>query len=96
MANLTGRGNVYKYLDTAAQTASLGALGSRAVLQRIIIGDGAASAVVTVRETNGSGATIAILDAAADSGSYEFCLDCPNGWHVTLSGGNAKVTIIGA
>lgn len=82
----------YKYLDTANETATVDNGPVR--LHFIIVGTGAASAVVTVyngEDTNGD--VVAVINGAAID-NVDFGGLLLSGLHVVLTGGNAKVTII--
>ena len=86
------RPRTFDYLATAAETATFPA-GS--CLHGILVGTAAASAVVTVYHgQTTSGPVIALIDAAAAKDTHFHGLRCPDGIHVVLSGGNAKVTVI--
>jgi hypothetical protein len=54
---------------------------------------GAASAVVTIKETDTNGATIATIDASA-KGTYNFWgLRSQNGFYIAQTGGNSDFTV---
>lgn len=83
----------FAYFATANDTCTSG--GDRARLHAVIIGDGAASAVVTVY--NGDAATdptVAVIDASSDREVLFHGVDLPAGLFVKLTGGNAKTTVI--
>ena len=62
------------------------------LLHCIVVGTGAASAVLTV--TDGDGGAVSIIDASA-KGYYEFCgARCHKGVKAVLSGGNANCTLV--
>lgn len=90
MPSITG------FLQTANDTYTSG--GTPVDLMSIVVGTGAASAVVTVY--NGSAATagteVAIIDATA-ANYFEFGDEgahFPKGLFVKLTAGNAKVTVV--
>lgn len=86
----------HAYLDTADDTYDPYADGA-ARLERIIVGTKATGAVVTVYEGHASTAdSVAVIDAATNNGTYEFCEQFSDGVFVALTGGNAKVTVIAA
>lgn len=86
------RGVSYGYLNTSGQNLIQGGAGADARLVSIIVGTGAASAVVTVTDAT-SGATVATI-AAANQGQYWFGhARIPGGLKVALTGGNALVTV---
>lgn len=60
-------------------------------IHTINVNTGAASAVLTVKET-GTGSNIAVIDASA-KGSYLYDCICEGGFTAVLSGGNADVTV---
>lgn len=82
----------FLHMTTAADTGTLGGAGSGTILNAVNVNTGAASAVLTLRLQNSSGAIIAVIDASA-KGSYYFNALCPNGVYCALTGGNADVTI---
>lgn len=89
--------NSWAYLDGIGEAITIGGPDSRATLHKIIVGDGIASALVTVYEgtTSIAANTIAVLDASADvAQGTSFDLECPNGFRVELTGGAAKVTVL--
>lgn len=62
------------------------------LLHCIVVGTGAASAVLTV--TDGDTNAVSTIDASA-KGYYEFCgTRCHKGIKAVLSGGNANVTLV--
>lgn len=81
----------YAYLDAADETVT----ATRGVrLKRVIVGTGAASAVVTVYNgTTTGGDVVAVINAAAIDNVDFAGLHLEN-MHVKLTAGNAKVTVV--
>ncbi len=71
----------------------IGGLGTATYLNKVVVGTGAASAVLTIYDgQSASGVVIAVIDASA-KGSYLFECNTKDGLFAVLSGGNADVTI---
>lgn len=80
------------HVTTAGQTITVTATNEHTPLWRIIVGTGAASAVVTVKD--GNGATISVIDASA-KGYYDFGgARLQGGFTAALTGGNADVCAV--
>ena len=84
------------YFHQAASNSSttVGGAGSHLQLVNVIIGTGAASAVVTVRDGTSAGSTVAIINGA-NPGLYQFggARMQSGQLTVTTSGGAADVTV---
>ena len=74
-----------------AATGTITAAGEYEHLHTVVVGTGAASAVLTITETTPN-TTIAVIDASA-KGYYCFDVICQGGFTAVLSGGNADVTV---
>lgn len=80
------------HVTTAGQTITVTNTSGHSLLWRIIVGTGAASAVVTIKDA--SGATFAVIDASA-KGFYDFGgLRLSGGFTAALTGGNADVCAV--
>lgn len=78
---------------SATGTITVAASGAHAILDGVVIGTGAASAVLTINET-GTGNVVSVIDASA-KGYYRFDgLILNGGFTAVLAGGNADVTVI--
>ncbi len=89
-----GAFRAYRVATSGQNVGPVGGLNSWTFLKRIVIGTGAASAVVTVYDgQSASGTVIATIDASA-KGFYDFECVCKNGVFVALTGGNADTTVI--
>ena len=83
-----------QHLAATGTLGPIGGLSSWTYLERIVVGTGAASAVVSVYDgQSASGTKIATIDASA-KGYYDFECVCKDGLTVVLSGGNADITVI--
>jgi len=74
-----------------AATGTITATGEYENLHTVCVNTGAASAVLTIKET-GTGVNIAVIDASA-KGFYQYDVICQGGFTAVLSGGNADVTV---
>lgn len=84
----------YLHLTTSGTNGTIGGVGSGAVLGFVNVQTATASAVLTLKEKDTNGATIAIIDCSA-KGSYQYECRVNNGIFCALSGANADVTITG-
>jgi len=81
------------HFTTAGQSATAGGAASGAQLWTVVVGTGAASAVVTIKDGGSSGTVVATIDASA-KGYYNFAgMRTTNQLYATLTGGNADVTV---
>lgn len=87
------RARQFAYLDAADEDMSAPV---NARLVAVVVGDGAASAVVTAYNNTSAVAadTIGTVDAAADRDVPFYGIRCPKGLYVKLTAGNAKVTVV--
>ena len=80
----------HKYFTTANQTATV---TGPARLEKIVVGTGASSAVVTVYNNTTTSDPVTIVNAAAaishDYGGVQL-----SNMHIVISGGNANVTVV--
>lgn len=75
----------------AVGTITVATPSAHALLGNVVVGTGAASAVLTITETTTS-SVISVIDCSA-KGFYEFEVLCQGGFTAILSGGNADVTV---
>lgn len=79
--------------STTGNIGPIGGLGSSPYLNKVVVGTGVASAVLTIYDgQDNTGTVVAVIDASA-KGSYLFECNTKNGIFAVLSGGNADVTI---